>query len=260
MLNGINRYHDSRAAILARGDQAAVHDARVALRCIATLLEAQQRLIDKAETVEPVRQAIRRLARRLGSVRDLDVIDADTRRALAAQLATERAVRLAALRQRLTGPAERRTMDGLLRWLATGAWLATSSEVTEAPARKVIGISFDQHWRKLRRQAARVLAGDRQAIHPLRLAVKRLRYLIEELGGLYDDKRARQRRKRMHRRLIDLQDRIGALTDRARQRATLAAIGHHAPAITATRAAEPLPDALAKRLNKLASMRRFWRD
>jgi CHAD domain-containing protein len=166
-----------------REDADAVHDMRVAVRRLRSILRTARVMLDD-EWVEHVRAELDWLAGKLGAVRDLDVLteglgadgarldggDATVASVLLHPLREERG----RARERLLAALEKRRYFALLDMLdaATTTLPATRVDVTlKKLARKEL--------RKLRRRARRLDRPDDAALHKLRIQGKRARYAAE---------------------------------------------------------------------------------
>lgn len=214
-------------AVHRTGSAEAVHRSRVALRRVRALRTLFRPFLagtgQSGASASQTGEDLRAIARRLGTLRDLDVFRAgrlDPARsahpqvpgfaALADRLAVRRAQRLAEVREALTAPV---CLDLCLAlvWEAEGLDRAHGGPVAREPLGPFLSTAWDRRLRRLNR-AARGL--DRQSVderHAVRLAAKKLRYMIEPFAGLGEGRGA----ARMLARLKDLQDGLGALNDGA---------------------------------------------
>lgn len=215
----------------------AVHQARVALRRLRTLLTLGARTAmlggEPAALLALARAEMRRLNAALGPVREWDVFLGETLPAIAAALPQEAALRAlaeaarrarTAARRRLIaalGEAGPRRLDMQLALLAAAApRIAPEAGIARAAAALARG-------HKRMQEAARAMdGGDAASLHRLRLAAKRQRYGAEALAALFSDKPAR----RAIRRLAALQNALGRINDAAVVSALLDALPQHARA------------------------------
>jgi CHAD domain-containing protein len=209
----------------------AVHDMRVATR----RLRAAQ-VVFRGVVVLPKaarRGRLRRLSRRLGRVRDLDVRLALLEGQFLPHVAGEEAVRLAALvaelkeerrrgqrhlRRGLRRKRHRRLRAALAAWTRRPAYAAGAGE--EGAARFLTAAADRAAQRVSGHEAMRETRPTAEALHDLRIAVKWLRYTLdfhgETCGLAYDAERALAR---------DLQDCLGEMRDHDLLAAALAADG-----------------------------------
>jgi inorganic triphosphatase YgiF len=208
---------------IAGADPEFVHQARVAVR----RMRSAARLLGGAAGWPPSLDGeLRWIARRLGAVRDWDVLLAQTLPALATavpdaaalleQAAARRRRDDESLQQALSSPRYARLALRLLRWAGTAA------EGGPALA-SVAGRRLRRLHRRLFDSAAFFVALPVEQQHRVRIRAKRLRYALDLVGAALPAKATR----RYVDRLAQLQDELGALNDAvvAEQRAL-----HLAPA------------------------------
>lgn len=226
------RVRDLAAELAARAvetvgsnDPEAVHKARVATRRLRALL---LEFGDHAPAMVRERAvALKKAGRRLGVVRDLDVlIEAFAAREDAADFDPV----LASLRER-----ETIARKDLRRFLASGKFEALLGALASAEAEDALGAgptaveAFREAEARLERVAAEGAARLTEAptdahLHALRIVHKRLRYLHEAVRDLNPaalPPRDLKRRVRYHR---DLQDKLGAHQDAVVRLETVAAM------------------------------------
>jgi triphosphatase len=207
----------ARRMLLALDTVAAPHQVRVGLRRLRTSLRALRDSVGPA-TVAPLEGTAKRLAAAVGQLRDADVIIetlvANARRDLSSEagwsdlltaLRAHREARRAAVRKRLEGRAWT-TFETRLAVLASE--VATRDDLATA-ARPIARNQLRRQWRQLRRRGKGMAALDAVARHELRIAVKRMRYLLALCAPLFDDREVKPLRKR----LSALQAELGALSD-----------------------------------------------
>ncbi len=186
----------------AAGDIEGVHQLRVAVRRLrAGLVLFEPHLEPHAAT--RLGDELRRVGRVFGAARDWDVFctEALAESGLAAHdvpllraaAAPRRAAAHQALRGELAGPAFHRLCDGLEEWVeqarldprafGDGAWRRKLDSL--APA------LLDRLARKVDRRGRHVRARSVEQLHALRKSLKKLRYGMDFLEGLYGRKRVR---------------------------------------------------------------------
>lgn len=181
------------------GETEPVHRMRVATRRLRAALRVFQ---DVVPTAQGARRRLRRLARRLGAVRDRDVMAALLRRQLKQGLApAERQRLLALLRavrreraqalQRLARRLGERRQRALRRSVAQlahrGAAPGDDEELATIGLARAVARLADEVSRQ---SAMREARPSPDALHQLRIAMKRLRYVLEfhaSAGGLAYD-------------------------------------------------------------------------
>ena len=203
--------------VRSREDADAVHDMRVAVRRLRSILRTA-RVMLADDWVERVRAELDWLAGKLGAVRDLDVLteglEADAAR-LDAGDATVASVLLHPLREERARARERlRTALDERRYLALldileAATLALPATRTNVPLEKLAG----KELRKLRKRARRLDRLDDSALHKLRIQGKRARYAAELARPVGGRKAARfiEAAKELQDTLGEHQDAVVAL-------------------------------------------------
>ncbi|OIQ31312.1 MAG: hypothetical protein BM562_08395 [Alphaproteobacteria bacterium MedPE-SWcel] len=212
----------NEAGIIADLDSEFLHDYRIALRKIRSVLSLFPGVFDSVETAE-LKATFAALMSPTGRLRDLDVylmeqetyailVPARLRAGLQVMFdafAEERNGCHARLAQHLESPSYHRTMATLADQLSHPAGLLRGKNggvKAEAYARKRLW----KRYRKICRIAEHIHDDTPDAeIHELRIACKKLRYLLEFFAPLFPAKRTRRVIKRMKR----LQDNLGAFND-----------------------------------------------
>ncbi|WP_252273031.1 CHAD domain-containing protein [Pseudomonas subflava] len=188
----------ARLRLEADTDAEALHDLRVALRRLRSLLAPLRKAID----LGPLYDAARNLAKLTGPARDLEVLAAELERQGFAELARERR---AQLRDRHAAVLESVELERLLVLL--DAW----SEFLREAQREGQLRHFEKIVaRRLHKQMARLrdaLATEGFDRHRLRLLIKRVRYACEAYPQLCSlDKRGRETLKHTQSALGDWHD------------------------------------------------------
>ena len=215
----------------------AVRRSRSALSIFADALEATER--------RAWNERLKAVLAATGPVRELDVLSTQLLPAIAAAAPVEMAPAMVALAAR--AEAERTAAQAAARaylgsdahvglmldwgsWVALEGWLKPASEgaldVLAEPvvelARELLG-KRHKRVKKLGHDFARLSDVER---HQVRLALKKLRYGVEFLGGLFPQKAAR----RYAKAAAALQDELGLLNDQAEAQALLLGLAARAPA------------------------------
>jgi CHAD domain-containing protein len=199
-----------------RTDTEALHDFRVAIRRLRVTVRAYPGLHERVSRRR--RRRLRRLVRATNPARDAEVqlawfVERSPRftpaeRAglgpLRARLRARRRRVMAAAREELQERFEK--LERKLRHRLTAVRSDAASH--EAPFRAVAGATLARHASDLARRLSEASpSADPAELHATRIAAKRLRYLLEPVqSGLADG-------ATLVRRLKDLQDLFGALTD-----------------------------------------------
>jgi CHAD domain-containing protein len=202
--------HDVGARIAS--DPESLHQLRVAARRIRTYLTVGRDLVD-GEWASEIKGELRELGRATSEARDLDILLDDLSEQIRAFDPRDQAAGAALIR---TLEEDRRELqEALVAVLNSNSYRRTLDRMAlpAAPASKPSGRKLDQlATRELRRLVARVRRlgkrpGD-EALHDLRIKVKRVRYATE-LGGEPSDKRSR----RVVRAATRMQDVLGRHQD-----------------------------------------------
>lgn len=264
------------------GEPEGVHQMRVAVRRLRSLLSALKKLLPRDER-RAVAEQLAGLAAPLGPARNLDVFDAELMQPLHRRhhgepgwdelsAAVERARNAAydRVKAEISSARHAETVLRLLRWFDGCAWReAEASELPAltAPIGSVAADILDRRRRKVRKRSRHFAALTPKERHRLRIAVKKLRYTLELLRSLYPRREAR----RFVKLLKPVQDELGHANDVRVAYGLVIELGK------AAEAAEPIAAAggqllelherallrgepkLAKRLRRLNQARPFWR-
>lgn len=203
-------------------DPEPLHNARVATRRLRAAARTFADVMPEQLSAELPDQ-LRWLGRALGAVRDLDVqlanLDQYTlplpsayRTALQPfrnYVDAERARRRAELLAVLDSPRYFRLLGKLERFSSSQPRPERLPEVARRPIGELTAAKIQHSFRRMLRRGRRIdAASSPEDLHPLRIHGKRLRYQLEFLSEL-TGKRGRQ----LVKRLVDLQDLLGALND-----------------------------------------------
>lgn len=227
-----------------------IHQLRVSLRRLRAALDLM-RSVGSLNRLEQLRTDARWFAQNLSAAREWDIFETETLPTIAegcptvsgfdalGEIAHKR--RSAAYNEARMVLADRRSaafIIGLGGWIETRGWrsdvtpenLGKLAEPTTHFARRMLSA---QHARVLKR-GKRFKSQDTEGRHRLRLAVKKLRYVVEFLLPLYDlGKPAR----RYAHKLAELQDELGAFNDMATTALLLSGLGDECPEGATARAA-----------------------
>ena len=219
-------------------DPEALHDFRVALRRLRTLLtlvgdDLAPRLAAQCD------RGLRRLTRSTGARRDLDVVLRDWVSATARPESIAMAIApVAPLLQRERRRAQRQLLAALRggrsrQTLAATERLLAACEAAPAPQPAEVMELLHAAGRKLQRRLRRARREPTvPRLHAARKAGKRLRYLLEAWSALYPNQIRRRATRNAIVELKSLQDALGSICDRAVLAATLTELSaRHAAAI-----------------------------
>jgi CHAD domain-containing protein len=270
----------NRARLLAGHDAEALHQMRVALRRLRSVLGAFRRLLPRAATRAQVVE-IRWLTRALGAARDWDVFDASTLRPV---LDAHRRQRGLSAVQRAAARLGVRAREGarraarsprcarMLRSLdafAAGKWAARlapqKSRALSAPVRPHAVEALERRWRRVSKRGRGLKRLEARELHRLRIAVKRLRYTALAFAPLF----AARRTGAILRAVEAMQDALGGLNDCASARRLTAQAYAARSGVKTPQARELLEEridaarrehsrALQQAWKKLRAAPRFW--
>ncbi|HEX4080766.1 MAG TPA: CYTH and CHAD domain-containing protein [Rhizomicrobium sp.] len=259
------------------GDPEAVHQMRVALRRLRTMLVLYAPFLDP-EASERFSNSIRDTGAVLGAARDWDVFVGQT--LSHARDAGVRAEWTAALEEGATAKQEdaRRGVRALIDGKAPGelvlgieAWLCDPEAAAKRPKSARVPIAdiipdlLDRLAEKVARRGRRVTHSSPPELHRLRKSIKKMRYSVESASALYPGKAVNRYVKRCKK----LQTALGTIND---SQVTIRLVEEIAPSHSAAWApaagamlkwnAERLKDAerdLARAWRKLRHSDRVWR-
>ncbi len=202
-----------RPVVAASGEVEAVHHMRVLLRRLRCLLDIVRETMDVPGIATAMR-TLRRAFRRLGAVREIDILTAalplnsEAADPALARLAEARMIAMARAARTL---ASRRFGRAQLRLLA---FATATDDAAERPGRiqKELGRVLRRRWRALREAGA---PGPQSpaARHRLRIKAKTLRYASDFAEDLYPSEKALKQRKRLQSSVRTLQETLGQLND-----------------------------------------------
>lgn len=210
--------------LLETEDPEYLHQARVALRRLRCAFGAFSGAVPKS-FFEAQLAGLRRLAQTLGQARDLDVFLTQTLAAAGRgdstdepgslerrTLATARKARKAA-RSAIRAPAYTSLMLDLAEALAGTTWAAARDDdqirCASRPLTEFCAGVLARRDRKARKRGKGMDRSDPDALHRLRIELKKLRYACEFFAPLYPRRKSREYLKR----LTALQEILGSLND-----------------------------------------------
>ncbi|MBA1158608.1 CYTH and CHAD domain-containing protein [Microvirga mediterraneensis] len=212
-------------ALLRRSDDPElVHQMRVGFRRLNAAVSLFEPMLRDRDS-KAVRAEIRWAGKKLGLVRDLDVLIARLRKAddpdKGPQVLEEaERLRAEAFEKVLKILSKPRFMRAVLKaatWVESGRWLARRKPsivaARDLPARALAAEEFSRRWQRIRQGARRMDDLDGEDRHKLRIRIKKLRYGVEFFATLFPGIPARKSRKAMLDLLEGLQDMLGKLND-----------------------------------------------
>lgn len=214
-----------------------VHQMRVALRRLRSALRLFAPMLNPEPAAE-IDAGIARLATRLGVARDWDVLMEDTLQpvtrafpdderlsALATAATARRRAAQSAASLVLQEPDYAHLILSVLAFCHGRTTVRAQAHGERLPrfaARRIEALA-----RRVSTRARRAASLEVEALHRLRIAVKRLRYGLEFFGPVLPEKAVR----RAQRHMAALQDDLGFLNDQATAARILAELAGHEPAL-----------------------------
>jgi inorganic triphosphatase YgiF len=207
------------------GDAMAFHQMRVALRRFRSVLSTVRPMLP-VEQYRWLQGEFKWLASILAPVRDWDVFAANLIAPVQSELFERinlRQLAEAAKQRRqeayntaMEAIGSRRYVELLLnvnRWFVSRSWRdQPASEFSAplfAPIANVAAPLIDRRWRQARKRSKRIGELPQEERHGVRIALKKLRYMIEFLGSLFDVEEVNA----LMRRLKPLQEELGHFND-----------------------------------------------
>lgn len=220
----ISNIVENEEACLDGTDPEGVHQMRVSVRRLRTSLKVFDDHLDPARTAW-MADDLRWLGSALGPARDWDVYITETLANVAGYGIAENAVeqlrqaaevhRTAAyetVRKTLTSRRYARMMFHLTAFVAVEGWLAMPMDPADpllSPLKDCAADILAKPHRKLLKQAKNIEEQDMEARHEVRIRLKKLRYAVDFLRGVYPGKTTTQYVKSLQ----SLQDQFGHLND-----------------------------------------------
>ncbi len=230
LASGLEQLLQNQAAAQDGRDPEGVHQLRIALRRLRSGLALFAALLPLEERTS-WNERLKAVIAATGSPRELDVLVTETlaevavglpdEPALAALTATAEAARsraYAELGAYLQSHEFASLVLDLALWVALERWRdGATEECAAAQATPVIELAvalLDQRHRRVRKRGRHFSRLPDEEVHEVRLALKKLRYGVEFLSGLFPGKLA----KRYAKAAAGLQDRLGRLNDQVETR------------------------------------------
>lgn len=214
---------NERAALA--GEPSAFHRMRVALRRLRSVLSTVKAMLP-AEHYRSVQADLKWMAGSLGPARDWDVMMADLitpiqsivpgNADLKKLVAAAKRQRRAACEIAKSAIESRRYTETLLklaRWFASRGWrdqpASESAAPLFAPVAVVAPALIERRWRQVRRRSKGFAKLTQEERHEFRIALKKLRYMIEVGGDAFDAREV----KTLIKRVKPLQEELGHIND-----------------------------------------------
>jgi CHAD domain-containing protein len=211
-----------------RGDAAALHQLRVALRRLRAANSIFGDMLADEQTDE-MKQQFKWITGELGPAREIDVfinrVVRPTRKkpdgtgvaVLTKDLQDKRHEAFNRARAALTSLHFRNLMIETAAWIETGDWTRNADHQASTLREKAVAAfathELSRRWKKISKSGSRLKRLEPRCRHKLRIQVKKLRYASEFFADAFPGKKARRRRVDFLTALEQLQDALGDLND-----------------------------------------------
>lgn len=218
----LNHFSANEALFLVSPSAENIHQMRVALRRFLSLLSLCKPVLRREQKAQ-IRVKIRRIFRKLGKARDLDVAIETFNLAknhgspiVFADLNRKRETAYRRIWSMLQSHRLSRDMIEILDLIATGLENLSSpgaqNSLAIRPLLALVSGILEQQWEKLREFDSVSRLGKRKR-HRLRIRTKRFRYACDFFESLYSAPKQIRQRHRFVTHLEDIQDCLGRLND-----------------------------------------------
>ena len=214
---------------LLKGDADGVHQMRVGLRRLRAAMSLFAGILRDLQTAA-IKTELKWLAGELAPARQLEVLMKrvvapvkqrharwDGVPSLSHELAEKHKAALARAQSAVTSARFRALTLETAAWLETGAWTNPRDDLVrdrgDIPIEVTAAEQLGRRWKKIRKKGKAVARLDARSRHRLRIQTKKVRYACEFFAGLFADKRALKRRRKLLPALEHLQDALGDLND-----------------------------------------------
>lgn len=205
----IKHYRLNEPLVRREREPSALHQTRVAMRRLRSALSLFRPAVEDVE-FQHLHHELRWFTAQLGHARDLDVylhrkLEPDER----SRLLKQRASAYDDVIDAMNSHKVRRLFIDIVGWVALGAW--RRGKPASRPVVPFAGRRLDKLWRSIASSGRDVAHMDEHTRHLLRIQVKKMRYAIEFLRGLYP--KARESEKAFAISVEELQESLGKLND-----------------------------------------------
>lgn len=210
----LKHYRLNEPLVIRRGKAEALHQARVAMRRLRSAFTLFRPAVEDVE-FQHLRHELRWFTGQLGDARNLDVYlqrELGGKERAKVEQARERAYERVA--DAMNSHRSRRLFIDVVGWTAIGAW--RSAKPASRSILSFANTRLDKLWRPIASAGRDIAHMDETTRHGLRIQVKKMRYAIEFLHGLYPD--AKPAQKQFGSAVEALQEALGALNDMATAR------------------------------------------
>ena len=203
----LKHYRLNEPLVTHKSNASALHQARVAMRRLRSALSLFRPAVEDVE-FQHLRHELRWFTAQLGDARNLDVyLQRDHPNDEREELILKRERAYGRVTDAMNSLKFRRLLIDLVGWSAIGAW--RSGKLAQRPIHSFANRRLDRLWRTI--SAADLAGMDEIEQHTLRIQVKKLRYAVEFLEGIYVKARASERR--FASAVEELQESLGKLND-----------------------------------------------
>ena len=225
-------------ATIAR-DAEALHQMRIALRRLRAAISLFSGIVSDGR-IEAIKAELKWLGREFAPARDLDSLLIEVLEPLRKQQANEPGLasisRLFA-RERLKGYQRARAAVQSQRfralvldtaeWIEAGPWKTSEDTLSarrELPIETLAAEQLSRRRKKIRRRGAKIGDLSPEALHQLRIQIKKTRYAAEFFAGVYRGKKATKQYEKFRTTLKQLQNCLGGFNDIVTRKALCAGI------------------------------------
>lgn len=210
----LKHYRLNEPLVIRRGKPEALHQARVAMRRLRSAFGLFKPAVEDVE-FQHLRHELRWFSSQLGDARNLDVyLKRDLGAEERAKIMHERDRAYDHVADTMNSHRFRRLLIDIVGWAAVGSWRST-----KPASRSVVSFAnlrLDRFWRTIATAGRHIADMDEATRHSLRIQIKKIRYAVEFLRGLYPN--AKQLEKRFAVAIEELQEELGKLNDLATAR------------------------------------------
>ncbi|GAC1331006.1 MAG: inorganic triphosphatase [Beijerinckiaceae bacterium] len=198
------------------------HKTRIAVRRLRTAMTLFKKIIVGAED-DRLRRELKWFSDLLGEARDLDVIQMESAipqarelsggRALVEVVADKRHAAHGRLMQAVRAKRFFVLLVDLVAWIEDGDWLKRKSRKGDGPVARFARTEIARRRKRLVKKAGHLAEIAPEARHRIRIAGKKLRYMMEFLEPLAQTKTQRREHGKFVKHLESLQTSLGTLHD-----------------------------------------------
>jgi inorganic triphosphatase YgiF len=214
---------------VSRGDTESVHQMRIGIRRLRTVISLFKTMLDGAQT-EAMKSELKWLTGELGPARELDVFvkrvvkrakddhaNGPSLDAIAQDFEKRRLEAFGRAREAVASPRFRRLVLDAAAWIAIGDWMQSGDELNrllrERPVVDAAADELRRRSKKIRKQGRQLVELDARHRHKMRIRAKKLRYAAEFFSSVFPSKKSKRRCDKFIGKLKAMQDALGDLND-----------------------------------------------